>query len=122
MFASGETPSGPPLASVAAADVAENSADIEDRNLRDLLDSDSRASDAFNKIGKAPEGGFTGAGHVEQSSQAAEDAYAAIRADTGDVSSIAQNTGINEDVVAQGRAGRNGPGAQQLLHRRRAHR
>ena len=84
-----------------AADVAEKSADIEDRNLRDLLDSDSRASDAFNKIGNAPEGGFTGAGHIEQSSQAAEDAYAAIRGDTGDVSSIAKNTGIDEDVVAQ---------------------
>jgi hypothetical protein len=32
-----------------AAAVAEKSADIEDRNLRGLLDSDSRASDAFNR-------------------------------------------------------------------------
>jgi hypothetical protein len=44
---------------------------------------------------------LTGAGHIEQSSHAAEDAYAAIRADTGDVSSIARNTGLDEDVVAQ---------------------
>jgi hypothetical protein len=84
-----------------AADIAEKTADIEERNLRHLLDSDARAGDAFNKIGREPEGGFTGAGHIEQSSRAAEDAYAAIRADTGDVSSIATNTGIDEDVVAQ---------------------
>jgi hypothetical protein len=84
-----------------AADIAEKTADIEERNLRNLLESDARAADAFNKIGREPEGGFTGAGHIEQSSRAAEDAYAAIRADAGDVSSIATNTGIDEDVVAQ---------------------
>jgi hypothetical protein len=84
-----------------AAGIAEKTADIEERNLRDLLDSDARAGDAFDKIGREPVGGFTGAGHIEQSSRAAEDAYAAIRADTGDVPSIAANTGIDEDVVAQ---------------------
>lgn len=84
-----------------AAGMAEKTADIEERNLRDLLDSDARAADAFSRIGREPEGGFTGAGHIEPASRAAEDAYAAIRADTGDVSSIARNTGIDEDVVAQ---------------------
>jgi hypothetical protein len=46
-------------------------------------------------------GAWTGAGHVESSSPEEEAAYAAIRADTGDVPKIAENTGIDEGVIGQ---------------------
>jgi hypothetical protein len=86
--------------------IAEKTADIEESNLRSLLDTDSRVADSFKNLGRGPErgapsGGWSGARYVQSSSQAAQDAYAAIRASTGDVSSIARNTGIDEDVVGQ---------------------
>jgi hypothetical protein len=86
--------------------LAEKTAEIEESNLRDLLASDSRAANSFNNLGheagsaSAP-AGWTGARYIESSSQKAQDLYAAIRANTGDISSIARNTGINEAVIAQ---------------------
>lgn len=86
--------------------IAEKTADIEESNLRNLLDSDSRAADSFKDVGRgarpgAAAGGWSGARYVYSSSREAQDLYAAIRADTGDVGAIARNTGINEEVVAQ---------------------
>jgi hypothetical protein len=84
--------------------IAEKTADIEESNLHELLDSDSRVSDSFRNLGRGPQrgaasGGWSGARYVQSSSPKAQDLYAAIRANTGDVSSIARNTGIDEDVV-----------------------
>lgn len=86
--------------------IAEKTADIEESNLHNLLDSDSRAADSFTNLGRGPQlsgasGGWSGARYVESASPDAANAYAAIRADSGDVSAIVQNTGIGEDVVAQ---------------------
>ena len=44
---------------------------------------------------------WTGAGHVEFSSPQEEAAYAAIRANTGDVEAISANTGISPAIIAQ---------------------
>ncbi len=46
-------------------------------------------------------GGWGGAEHVQASTQEAEAAYAAIRANPDDVARITANTGINEEVLAQ---------------------
>jgi hypothetical protein len=86
--------------------LAEKTADIEESNLRNLLDSDSRAAGAFKNLGRtpgrgAPPGGWSGARYVQSPSPEAAEAYAAIRAGTGDVSSIARNTGIDEDIIGQ---------------------
>jgi hypothetical protein len=86
--------------------IAEKTADIEESNLRSLLDSDSRVADSFKNLGRgsdrgAPAGGWSGARYVQSPTQEAADAYAAIRANAGDVSSIARNTGVDEDVIAQ---------------------
>jgi hypothetical protein len=45
--------------------------------------------------------GWSGAGHIEESTPEAEAAYAAIRANTGDVAKIADNTGFDQDLIAQ---------------------
>ena len=86
--------------------IAEKTADIEESNLRDLLDSDSRAADSFKNLGRGRQpgmasGGWSGARYVQSSSQEAQNLYAAIRTNSGDVSSIARNTGIDEEVVIQ---------------------
>jgi hypothetical protein len=51
--------------------------------------------------GREPRGGWTGAGHVEGSSPAAEAAYRRIRETPDDVPKIAENTGLDESVVAR---------------------
>jgi hypothetical protein len=86
--------------------IAEKTADIEESNLRDLLDTDSRVAGSFQNLSRERElgvvsGGWSGARYVHSSSRAAQDRYAAIRTNTGDVSSIARNTGIDEDIVGQ---------------------
>ncbi len=88
-----------------AGRLAEQTADIEERNLGDLLDSDSRAADAFRALnrgsgGSAASGGWSGARYVAATTPEAADAYAAIRANTEDVRSIAGNTNIHESVIA----------------------
>ena len=86
--------------------IAEKTAHIEESNLRNLLDSDSRIADSFKSLrrgpaGDAARGGWSGARYVQSPTQKAADAYAAIRANTGDVASIAGNTGIDEGIVSQ---------------------
>jgi hypothetical protein len=86
--------------------IAERTADIEESNLRNLLESDSRVADSFTNIGRKPggeaaPGGWSGARYVETPAQEAADAYAAIRANSADVVSIAANTGIDEGVISQ---------------------
>jgi hypothetical protein len=86
--------------------IAEKTADIEESNLRNLLESDSRAADSFKNAARGTQrgeasGGWSGARYVESASPRGKELYAAIRADTGDVSSIARNTGIDESVIAQ---------------------
>jgi hypothetical protein len=103
--------------------LAEKTADNEEGNLARTLSTDAEHAQAFTDIKENPPtgatapssisgrlggepapagtGGWTGAGHVAESSPEAEGAYAAIRANTGDVPKIAQNTGISQDVIGQ---------------------
>jgi hypothetical protein len=86
--------------------IAEKTADIEESNLRSLLDTDSRVADSFKNLGRGPAaegapGGWSGARYVQSPTAEAADAYAAIRANVDDVASIARNTGIDEDVIGQ---------------------
>lgn len=105
------------------AGIAEKTAGIEESNLGRTLDTEAQNAKAFSDIGRGAEppestvpssitshldgdgdtsgSGWTGAGHVASSSPEAEAAYAAIRANTGDVSAIADNTGIDESVIGQ---------------------
>jgi hypothetical protein len=82
-------------------------ADTEDANVARTLAADADSARAIAAIpGEADilPGGWSGAGFVEASTPEAEAAYAAIRANPGDVARIAANTGINEDVLAQAKA------------------
>jgi hypothetical protein len=101
--------------------LAEKTADNEEGNLARTLSTDAEHAQAFTgikesgptgatapssisgRLGGEPAGtgGWTGAGHVAESSPAAEAAYAAIRTNTGDVPKIAENTGISQDVIGQ---------------------
>lgn len=84
--------------------IVETTADIEESNLQRLLETDSRVADSFNNlrsVSRVRAGGWSGAGYIERSTPEAEAVFDAIRASTGDVSSIARNTGIDEDVIAQ---------------------
>jgi hypothetical protein len=101
--------------------LTEKTADNEEGNLARTLSTDAEHAQAFTDLKENPPirvtkpssisgrldgeptgpGGFTGAGHVDTSSADAEAAYAAIRANTGDVPKIAQNTGISQDVIGQ---------------------
>jgi hypothetical protein len=84
------------------ARITEKTAEIEESNLRSLLDSDSRVAESFKNLGHdSAAGGWSGARYVQSPTKEAADAYAAIRVSTGDVSSIARNTGIDEGVIAQ---------------------
>jgi hypothetical protein len=109
------------------AKFTDETADIEDANVARTLAADASTAHAASTIGKeagsevsslGPDagaagetltsgatltgsGGWTGAGHVESSSFEEEEAYAAIRASTDDVPKIAENTGIEEDVIGQ---------------------
>jgi len=94
----------------AMARFTETTADTEDGNVARTLAADAENARAIAAIGRDPAGlagrapagtGWAGAGHVEASSPEAEAAYAAIRANTGDVSRIAGNTGISADIIAQ---------------------
>ena len=94
----------------AMARFTETTADTEDGNVARTLAADAENARAIAAIGRDPvtlaDGtpagtGWAGAGHVEASSLEAEAAYAAIRANTGDVSRIAGNTGISQDIIAQ---------------------
>ena len=94
----------------AMARFTETTADTEDGNVARTLAADAENARAIAAIGRdpvtladgSPAGtGWAGAGHIEASSPEAEAAYAAIRANTGDVSRIAGNTGISQDVIAQ---------------------
>ncbi len=101
----------------------ERTADTEEGNLARTLDTEAGNAKRFTDLadgqpaapptpagsrlggGDPPGGpsasGWTGAGHVSSASPQAEAAYAAIRENTGDVSKIAQHTGIGEDVIGQ---------------------
>jgi len=84
--------------------LAETTADIEETNVDRLLETDARVADSFDSLrsaDRAQAGGWSGAGYIERSTPEAEAAYAAIRANTGDVSSIARNTAIDKRIVAQ---------------------
>jgi hypothetical protein len=95
----------------AMARFTETTADTEDGNVARTLAADAESARAIAVIGRDPvtlaDGtgragtGWAGAGHVEASSPEAEAAYAAIRANTGDVPAIAANTGISQDIIAQ---------------------
>jgi hypothetical protein len=78
----------------------ETTADIEDANVARTLAADADTARAIEAIRNGT-GGWTGAGHVQASTPEAEAAYAAIRANPDDVAKIAENTGINQDVIAQ---------------------
>jgi hypothetical protein len=88
------------------AKFTESTADTEDANVERILAADASSGQTVAAIGTeagppAETGGWTGAGHVQSSSPGEEAAYAAIRANTGDVSKIAENTSISQDVIAQ---------------------
>jgi hypothetical protein len=97
-------------------------ADTEDGNVARTLAADAETARAIAAIGREPDmladstpagtgwadagrtpaaAGWAGAGHVEASSPEAEAAYAAIRGNAGDVSKIAENTGISPDIIVQ---------------------
>jgi hypothetical protein len=75
-------------------------ADTEDANVARTLAADADSARAIEAI-RSETGGWSGAGYIESSTPEAEAAYAAIRAGTGDVAQIAENTGISEGVIAQ---------------------
>jgi hypothetical protein len=92
------------------ASFTEDTADIEDGNIARTLAADADAARAAASVRPdvgdlAPDvtgtGGWAGARYVESSTPEEEAAYAAIRASTGDVPEIADNTGISQDVIAQ---------------------
>ena len=106
----------------AMARFTETTADTEDGNVARTLAADAENARAITAIGREPDtlaggtpagtvwadaastpagAGWAGAGHVEASSPEAEAAYAAIRANAGDVPRIAGNTGISPDIIAQ---------------------
>ncbi len=78
----------------------EATADTEDANVARTLAADADSARAITAI-RADTSGWTGARYIEASSPDEEAAYAAIRASTTDVSQIAANTGISEDIIAQ---------------------
>jgi hypothetical protein len=75
-------------------------ADTEDANVGRTLAADADTARAIAAI-RSDTGGWAGAGHIEDSTPETEAAYTAIRANPGDVARIAENTGINEEVLAQ---------------------
>jgi hypothetical protein len=109
------------------AKIGEQTADNEEANLVRTLDDEAQTAKSFTDIAEgggtpadtaptstAPAGtgasapadgsgtgGWSGAGHVSSASPEAEAAYAAIRANPGDVPKIAENTGIDPDVIGQ---------------------
>jgi hypothetical protein len=104
------------------ANFTDDTADIEDANVARTLAADADTARAAAAIGNQADleagllgpdagidealtptstGGWTGAGHVESSSLEEEAAYAAIRANTDDVPKVAENTGIDEDIIGQ---------------------
>ena len=106
----------------AMARFTETTAATEDGNVARTLAADAENARAITAIGREPDtlaggtpagtvwadaastpagAGWAGAGHVEASSPEAEAAYAAIRANAGDVPRIAGNTGISPDIIAQ---------------------
>jgi hypothetical protein len=79
-------------------------ADTEDANVARTLTAEAdttRAVQAIQPAAGPATGGWSGAGHVEASTPEAEAAYAAIRANPADVTRVAANTGISEDIIAR---------------------
>jgi hypothetical protein len=112
------------------ARLSEQTADIEESNLANLIKTDAKAADDIAAVAKkgadknlaatadvprksilgdepltdtdtSTKLDWSGAGHVGESSPTAEAAYAAIRANASDVAKIAGNTGIDQDIIGQ---------------------